>query len=308
MPAQKYPGAANPTSITNSITALATSCILASTTGWPDGSDGQFVVVIDPDLPTQEKILCDDRSGTTLNFAQRGFDGTTASSHGSNAVIRPSMDAASLQRHEDHVFDSTDAHAASAITVTPVGTVTATNVQSAIAELDSEKATSGHSHTAQTATTTAFTPAGNIAATNVQAAIEELDSEKSGTGHTHAASGTVIFNSTHTWTIQTPAVESGDTDFIIPITIRPAAGETVEVESVTHKINSGTSVTWDLTKNGSNVTGFTSLSSTTTSTNTNPTNQSLADGDKVKPDVSAVTGSPARWEVTLVLKHTVAVA
>lgn len=265
MPAQKYPGAAVPTSIVGGISAIATSAVLAETTGWPDGSDGDFVVVIDPDQPTQEKMLCSSRSGTTLNISQRGYDGTAAASHDVNAVIRPSMDAASLQRHEDHIFDPSAAHAATAIS---------------------------------------FSPAGAVAATTVQAAIVELDSDKSAVGHTHSASGSVLLNSTHTWTIAAPAVESGDADFIIPFTVRLATGHTAVIESVSHKINGGTSVTWDLTKNGSTVTGFTSLSTTTSNTNTNPSNVAVADGDKIKPDVSAVTGSPVNWEVTVVLLHT----
>jgi len=63
--------------------------------------------------------------------------------------------------------------AASAVTVVPTGTIAATNVQSALTELDSEKAPTS----AGTATGTSFTPSGTIVATNVQTAIAELDSE-----------------------------------------------------------------------------------------------------------------------------------
>ena len=57
---------------------------------------------------------------------------------------------------------------------TPVGGIAAANVQDALVELDDEKAPS----TASTATGTSFTPVGTISATNVQAAIAELDGEK----------------------------------------------------------------------------------------------------------------------------------
>ena len=70
---------------------------------------------------------------------------------------------------------------ASQILFTPTGTVSATDVQAAVAELDSETQTalSGKApSSAQTATGTSFTPAGNITATDVQAAIAELDAEK----------------------------------------------------------------------------------------------------------------------------------
>lgn len=41
----------------------------------------------------------------------------------------------------------------------------------------------------QTAAEVPFTPTGTLAATNVQAALAELDAEKSGTGHSHASAG-----------------------------------------------------------------------------------------------------------------------
>jgi len=69
---------------------------------------------------------------------------------------------------------------ASSITFVPAGTIAATNVQSALQELDSETQTAlaGKApSSAATAVGTSFTPAGTIAATDVQAAIAELDSE-----------------------------------------------------------------------------------------------------------------------------------
>lgn len=99
-----------------------------------------------------------------------------------------------------HTGDTTDAHAASAITNTPAGNVAATTVQAAINELDSEKATTGSvstvasglsDHLADTAdahdaSAISTVAAGNLASTDVQAALNELDSEKSGTGHDHS--------------------------------------------------------------------------------------------------------------------------
>lgn len=48
----------------------------------------------------------------------------------------------------DHIADTSDAHDASAISFAPTGTVAATDVQAAIAELDSEKAAASHTHAA----------------------------------------------------------------------------------------------------------------------------------------------------------------
>ena len=83
---------------------------------------------------------------------------------------------------------------ASQVGLTPVGGISATNVQVGIEELDTAKApkaspTFTGTVSGVTATMVASTPVGGVAAINVQAAIQELDSEKvslNGTG----ASGT----------------------------------------------------------------------------------------------------------------------
>jgi hypothetical protein len=82
-------GGAVQTTLTGSITNADASCVLASSSGWPDGSTGGFFVVIDPATASEEKILCSTRSGTTVNFTTRGADGTSAAAHTSGAVIYP---------------------------------------------------------------------------------------------------------------------------------------------------------------------------------------------------------------------------
>jgi hypothetical protein len=69
----------------------------------------------------------------TLNFVG---DGVTASGTGSTKTITIPGDAA-------HIADTTDAHDASAISFSPTGTIAATDVQAAIAEVASEAGTSG---------------------------------------------------------------------------------------------------------------------------------------------------------------------
>jgi hypothetical protein len=82
-------GGAVQTTITGSITNADVSCVIASSSGWPDGSTGGFFIVIDPGNASEEKILCSTRSGTTVNFTTRGADGTSASAHTSGAVLYP---------------------------------------------------------------------------------------------------------------------------------------------------------------------------------------------------------------------------
>ena len=57
-------------------------------TNWPDGSTGNFVVIVDASNP--EKILCSARSGLVVTVAAsgRGYDGTSAVSHGAGSAIQ----------------------------------------------------------------------------------------------------------------------------------------------------------------------------------------------------------------------------
>jgi hypothetical protein len=78
----------------------------------------------------------------------------------------------------DHISDATAAHAATAISNTPAGTIAATTVQAAINELDGDvTAHVSDSSAAHAASAIGFTPAGSVAATDVQAAIVEVDGD-----------------------------------------------------------------------------------------------------------------------------------
>lgn len=136
------------------------------------------------------------------------------------------VDMATQADLDAHVNDTTDAHAASAITNTPAGTIAATTVQGALNELGSGKlaigasaggvlsgtypnpgfasdmatqaeldAHTGASSAAHAASAVSNTPSGNIAATTVQAALNELDTEKAAlTGAAFTGAVTVTGN------------------------------------------------------------------------------------------------------------------
>ncbi len=107
----------------------------------------------------------------------------------------------------------------------------------------------------------------------------------------------------HTFALMgTIAVPSGDTDFIPPFYIEPPQGCTPYLISLKHKINSGTSVTYKLQINGSDATGFTALSATTTEAVVNPTDVVLASGDRVAVVVTAVSGAPKNLTISLVIE------
>lgn len=141
MSRRQYAGGAAATSIVGSIASTGGGTVtIGSTTGWPDGSVGPFHVVIDPGLSSEEKILVDLRSGTTLSFSPtgRGADGSVATSHASGAQIWLCYTALDADEANAHVNSTASAHAASAVTFTPVGSIAASTVQGAIAELDAD--------------------------------------------------------------------------------------------------------------------------------------------------------------------------
>lgn len=107
-------------------------------------------------------------------------------------------------------------------------------------------------------------------------------------GHTYTISGSI-------------AVPSGDTDFICPFFVPVLSGTTVTLKRARHIINSGTSVTCKLQKNGADLSGYTGISVTTTAASTTA-DATLADNDKLALVVTAVAGSPKNLSFTLVFE------
>lgn len=112
---RSYKGAAAATTISSGINASDTTFSLSATTGWPDGSGGDFMVSLDRGLAGEEKILCSSRSGFTVTVsggvAGRGIDDTSAASHASGATV-------------EHVLGARDADEANYGVSQTVGKVT----------------------------------------------------------------------------------------------------------------------------------------------------------------------------------------
>ena len=201
MAIREFQGAAVQTTLSGSINAGATSITITSASGWPTGaSTDTFVVVIDRGLASEEKVLIESRSSTTLTVATsgRGYDGTSAASHSSGATIEHCIDAVWLNDVNDHVAASSAAHAASAISNTPAGSIAATTVQAALNELDTDvvaalahvsDTSAAHAATAISVDSAGLTGTG----TDLQAVLEELDNAISAGGgdiSTHLADTT----------------------------------------------------------------------------------------------------------------------
>lgn len=105
-----FSGNATDTTLSTGINTTDTTIVIADSTGWPTGASGTepFVLVIDPDTDSEEKVLCSSRSGTSCTVSSRGYDDTSASSHTAGAVIWHVIDADTVDEANKHVNDTSD--------------------------------------------------------------------------------------------------------------------------------------------------------------------------------------------------------
>lgn len=79
-------------------------------TGWPDGSGGKFLIVIDRGTSTEEKILVTSQAAgtfTVASTADRGVDGTSAKSHLVPAVVEHVIGKMDIDEPNQHINDAT---------------------------------------------------------------------------------------------------------------------------------------------------------------------------------------------------------
>lgn len=108
----------------------------------------------------------------------------------------------------------------------------------------------------------------------------------------------------HTWAVPGEIkVPSGDTDYIVPFFVPVVGSKAVKLVACRYRINSGTSVTAKLQVNGSDATGFTGISVTTTAASTDPTDVALANNDLLALVVTAVSGTPKNMTFTALLEY-----
>lgn len=108
-----YSDVAVPTNLTAPINSGALLLSVGSTAGFPDTTIGPFVITVDPDTGTEEKMLCSAYTSTTITVITRGYGGTSAVGHGAGATgqLIHSFDATQYSLH--------DAFVAAVGTVTP---------------------------------------------------------------------------------------------------------------------------------------------------------------------------------------------
>lgn len=82
---------------------------LGTISGWVFSE--QFTVAIDPDTPSEEKLLCESVSGTnpvTFVVLQRGYDDTVPTTHGAGARVTHVLPATVVMDFERHVYATTE--------------------------------------------------------------------------------------------------------------------------------------------------------------------------------------------------------
>ena len=110
MSRRSYSGAAEATTLQSGINSSALSAVVAAAVGFPDTVNGPFVVTIDRDTTSEEKVLVSNVVGTAITFSQRGFDGTTAKDHSAGATFEHTFSAKDADEANEHVNRTTNIH------------------------------------------------------------------------------------------------------------------------------------------------------------------------------------------------------
>src|SRR5436190_1157567 len=95
---RSFAGGATATTLASGIDGSTLTVAIVAATGWPTGSAGDFGIIIDRGTATEEKLLVDTRSGTTLTIASggRGIDGTSGVAHAIGATVEVAILARDL--------------------------------------------------------------------------------------------------------------------------------------------------------------------------------------------------------------------
>lgn len=266
MTRKMYAGAAPATTLNGGINSTTTTIVVTSGTGYPSGSTGNFWIVIDRGLSTEEKILCSSTVGTTITAVDRtssaNRDSTTNVSHNTLATVEHCFTAQDADEANAHInTTSQDNHTQYLLvdgTRAPTGVTAIAAIPGSSAVGDSASkgagptlATSNHVHGREAFATPVATGAANAA--GAATTVPRSD-------HVHLAPNTLGFAAhTASYTLTT-----GFTDVTnATVTVTTVAGRRYKVTAHVHAYLSASSYGIDAKLvEGGTVLSYTSMANT----------------------------------------------
>lgn len=287
----------------------------AEVAGGSGQASGTPDLVVDTELPPGGGVLAFNGRSGTVAPQQSDYDAFFLTPAEGNAAYAASSEPIAAA----HIVDAGDAHDASAVSFVAGGSIAATDVQTAIAEVATDYIAADSAHVAAAdphpyVLESLFDTKGDLIAASADNTPAKLTAGANSTilvADSAQTAGlkysTLVLPHVHTWAIAGEIkVPVTDTDFIVPMFMFVPTGWTAVVSRCRYVINAGTSVTAKLQKNGSDLTGFTGISVTTTAATTDPADQAIADTDKLALVVTAVAGTPLNMSFSVEVRLTFA--
>ena len=107
MARRQYSSTAQRTTLSGSITDVATTVPVTAVTGWPGTTP--YTIIVDPDTVNEEIMSVTARAGLNLTVT-RGVGGSVGVAHSSGAVVQHGVYAADFDEANLHVNSSTSVH------------------------------------------------------------------------------------------------------------------------------------------------------------------------------------------------------
>lgn len=102
---KEFTGGAPATTLASGIDDSTTALTLTSGTGYPTGGTYPFVLTLGRGTASEEKVLCESRSGAAVTVTTRGYDSTVAVSHASGTTVEHTIDAVLLNELVARSYD-----------------------------------------------------------------------------------------------------------------------------------------------------------------------------------------------------------